>query len=655
MNRAIKLVSLYIFASLLCGCPPKAQITGKVMDQQGPVPGAHVLAMVWIEDGGKALPMPDAKALQGKERDLALEKDMKDRGLPVAYARAFADKDGRFTLGKLYFSPETKKAVKAFKQPRITRIPLKAFQKGYLKHALTTFPAGQDEDLDGATIMLSRPANWKELASDSYFRTLRRDEYDYGYSKAFGATKAEKEWFLEYTKSNLQEAYEASNIKGEKNWEEICGHDFSDVTITGANMQRNPARERCNKLLGDVETLRNWQEKWLDHSVAISQTNTPAMNAVKAAVDALGPEYAEVKANETEILSGAAEAEKDYERNSANNNYRNGVNSVPGTEEAQRLYNIGEKAKAYKALGYALYSRLPAEARYSTLTAEAAVRVLPGITDTVAGFYTLLTRPQTAQLPGGDDGNHKDSPAHKVESSTDTIKVKDYKSFQAYVAREEANQKVKPVTNETGGVRKVLKGKGIELSSSSIWAITPDNNRIVCQSQDNRGVSVIDTKMHRVEIYDARGKIMHIVAFPKAPDGRVAFSDKRLFLVRGGIRARSGFEIYDFSGRLVKSIDKEDVDGYAISHNQKYFAVTSGSSKTGDYFVLYDSDGNELWRQKIKVGGPSQIEFSPDDELVLVKMPVFWSSVEHKFLNTGKSFLLNIASKKLVLEEDYEK
>lgn len=421
MKRSTKPAVLCLFALFFSGCLPQERLTGRVIDLTGPVPEAAVLGMVWVEDGDKAGPAPDVKGLKSEEIDAAMDKDMQDRGLPAAYARTFAGKDGWFTLDNFHFSAGTKKAVKAMEQPRITRVTMWAFQRGYRKQAVTVFPQSTTSELPPATVILSRPESWKQLALDSSYRTLRQDVYDAGYSKEFGATKEEKAWFLEYTNSNLDKAYAESNIKGDKVWEEDCGHDYNDVIISTAGMQRNPAREKCNRLLHQMGVLREWKEEWLGHSQAISGRTEPHISAVKEALGALGPEYAEVKANEGYIIAGVDEAENEQRKSRTNQNLRNGLNeNKTGTEEAQRLYNTGDKAGAYKALGGVLYSQLPEEVRQGPLTAQLLIKTTPGITDTAAGFYLLMNRPLTAQLPNGDNGNHKDKPGYKAEGSTGT-------------------------------------------------------------------------------------------------------------------------------------------------------------------------------------------------------------------------------------------
>ncbi len=422
MKRSSKLFSLCLFAVLLSGCLPQEKLTGRVIDTGGPVPEAAVLGMVWIEDADKTKPAPDTKDLKSEDRDAAMEKDMKDRGLPVAYARVFSDKNGWFTLDNFHFSAETKKAVKAMKQPKITRVTMWVFQRGYRKQAVTVFPKNTTRELPTATIILFKPESWKELALDSSYRMLKRDEYDAGYSKEFGATKEEKAWFLEYTNSNLNKAYAESNIKGDKIWEEDCGHDYSDIIVSTAGMQRNPAREKCNRLLHQMGVLREWKKEWLAHSQEISGKTEPHISAIKTALDALGPEYAEVKANEGYIIAGVEEAEFQQRKSQTNQDMRNGLNdSGTRIEVAQQLYNIGDKAGAYKALGGVLYSQMPDEVREGPLTAQLTIKTMPGITDAVSGFYLLMNRPLTAQLPGNDGRNHKDKPGYKVEEATETV------------------------------------------------------------------------------------------------------------------------------------------------------------------------------------------------------------------------------------------
>lgn len=611
MKRISKLLSSCLFAVLFYGCLPREKLTGRVIDTAGPVPEAAVLGMVWIEDADKASPKPDIKNLKSEDLDAALDKDMKDRGLPVAYARAFSDKDGRFTLDKLHFSAETKKAVKAMKQPKITRITLNAFQRGYLKHAATVFPKSAIEDLSPATVTLFRPESWKQLALDSSYVTLRRNEYDAGYSKEFGATKEEKEWFLEYTKSNLDKAYAESDIKGDKQWEEDCGHDYSDLLISTAGIYRNPASEKCNRLLHQMGVLREWKEEWLAHSRITGGRTEPHISAVKAVLDALGPEYAEVKANEGYIIAGVDEAENQQRKRQTNQNLRNGLNeNKTGTEEAQRLYNAGDKAGAYKALGRTLYSQLPAEVRQGPLIAQLMVKTAPGITDAVSGFYLLMNKPLTAQLPNGDNGNHKDKPGYKVETTTETADTDGAVNNQIPVKKEGA-QKILKLGGDEIDMEKVRAKYyiGVEVGSETRREMLEDHEveRTIYKKaygQPNADYFVkvennfvgsgdeYDEVKAKVELYSADGAMLLKKDFDNARISRINVIKNGVFLVDFEpyeTQVSRKQEIYNADGKLL--YESQGITEFTPSPQADYMLFIE---KAGDLDMLkkLDSYGN---------------------------------------------------------------
>lgn len=265
----------------------------------------------------------------------------------------------------------------------------------------------------------------------------------------------------------------------------------------------------------------------------------------------------------------------------------------------------------------------------------------------------IINKPVLAQLPGGEGRNHNDKPVYKMQVSTESAEVNDYRSFQAYVAKEAAKSKRPRTTNETGVVRKVLREKGIEFSSSSVWSIAPDRSMFACQSPDNSGVSIINTKLRKVEIIDVNGNVFQAIPYSKSPDGRIAFSDTRLFVVKDGVGWDFGFEIYDFSGKLVRDVRDLDIRGFVVSNNKKVFAVTTSSPKSERYFIIYDMDGNELWRHDIEPSANSQIQFSPDDIFALVRIPSYWSNTKPQILKERKSYLFDIKNKRLISEEDY--
>lgn len=247
------------------------------------------------------------------------------------------------------------------------------------------------------------------------------------------------------------------------------------------------------------------------------------------------------------------------------------------------------------------------------------------------------------------------SPVVPTSSEAEKIQVKDYTGFKKYTENEYKKLKVIPTTIENGPVNNVLKEKGIEFSTRSIRALSSDGEKVAYQSPDKKGISLLDKKLRHVEIYNGNGETIRTVPLPKFPDGVIAFSADRLFVIKGCFGWRLGFEIYDSAGKLVKNIDENCIDGYVVSNNQKYFAVTGGMPDTGDFFILYDMAGNEVWRQKVIFGEDAKIQFSLDDKFAIVKMPIYWEGTENKSRKERKVYLLDIENHKLVSEENYEK
>jgi len=408
-----------LFAVLFCGCLPQQKLSGRLIDTSGPVADAAVLGMIWVEDAAKALPMPAIYGITPEDRDAALDKDMAARGLPVAYSRAFSDKDGQFRLEKLHFSAATTRAIKAMKQPQITRVTLWAFQRNYRKQAVTLFPR-QGKEVSPATLELIKPADWKELYRDNTVDTLTQDYMVKGYSKEFGATEHEKRWLLEYTHSNLWKAYVDSDIKGDKEMTELCGRDYSGVTVSTAGIAWDQTHERCAELKKRMGAVREIEESWISHANKSGDTFAAAKEVVRQAIALLPAEAAEPKEYESLILAGIEDA--------ANAKNKEAVLSAnPGLsmeEEARLQYGKGDKASAYRAMGNAIYTQMPDEIKQGELTAQLAARAIPGIRETAAGFYLLMNRPLTAQLPGGDGGNHKDK-LKELDKSTETISEAD--------------------------------------------------------------------------------------------------------------------------------------------------------------------------------------------------------------------------------------
>jgi outer membrane protein assembly factor BamB len=182
-----------------------------------------------------------------------------------------------------------------------------------------------------------------------------------------------------------------------------------------------------------------------------------------------------------------------------------------------------------------------------------------------------------------------------------------------------------------------------------------EKKKIAYLSPDKKGVVIIDGNTQSINIFNPKGQQIGKIPLRKFPKGPLGFSDTRLFDFNGGlINSAGGFYIYDFSGKLIKKVDNGGiVSAFMVSNNQKYLAVQAGRPETGDYFALYDMDGNELWRHKTDIGGYTNIQFSLDDKYLLVKMPLYWTN------NTGdpksqKLYIFDVSNGNLTSEEHYE-
>lgn len=243
-------------------------------------------------------------------------------------------------------------------------------------------------------------------------------------------------------------------------------------------------------------------------------------------------------------------------------------------------------------------------------------------------------------------------------STAPKTEVTSFISFHDYAAKEEAALKTQRVTIETGKVKDVLKKMGIELSDKLIYAFSKDGKKFAYKSPDKNGVAVIDGKSRHVEAYHANGKLLWRFPFLEYPDGIIAFSNTRLFVIGDGFGGCFGFKVFNSDGKTIKEIKDECVEGYMVSNTQKYFAVTSFTSDLDNHFVLYDIDGNELWRQKGVIGDHAEIQFTLDDKFVLIKIPRYWEE-DKKFLPSknvlkrNKAYVLDIGNHRVLSEEDY--
>lgn len=239
------------------------------------------------------------------------------------------------------------------------------------------------------------------------------------------------------------------------------------------------------------------------------------------------------------------------------------------------------------------------------------------------------------------------SSASTATTSVDTkdAEVKDYKGFKNYTEKEQSKLKTKPLTIENGPVKDKLKKQGIEFSPTDSSVYSKDLKRAAYSSPDKKGIAVLDGTTRIINILNPKGEIVRKIPFPEKLEGLIGFSDTRLFDFKGGFGDYDGgFFIYDLSGRLIKNVkDSGMVDAYMVSNNQKYFTVTGGLPGKEDFFILYDMNGNELWRRKTIISERPVIQFSLDDKFVLLKM-----TMSHKL------YLFSVEEGKLISEENYE-
>lgn len=246
------------------------------------------------------------------------------------------------------------------------------------------------------------------------------------------------------------------------------------------------------------------------------------------------------------------------------------------------------------------------------------------------------------------------APVTVTASKTRRIAVKDYKSFKEYVANEESYLKTKPITTDNGPVRGKMKEIGIELNPGVEIAKSKDRKKIAIISPDKKGLVLINGVAQKISIVTSEGKILHEIPIGKISKGRLGFSNSRLFCFKeNGVEYQGdGFEIYDFTGEVVKKVDGiGSVESYMVSNNQKFLAVTSGVPNDGDSVRLYNMEGVEVWKHKVAVGGGAQIKFSQDDKYLLVKMPVYWISGK---ANSKKLYVFDAGNGGLISEENYE-
>ena len=247
--------------------------------------------------------------------------------------------------------------------------------------------------------------------------------------------------------------------------------------------------------------------------------------------------------------------------------------------------------------------------------------------------------------------------------SKEHVEVRDYKSFLEYYSKEMAGINDAEVNVDKGEVKNVLKKMKIDLSPSKWSAHSTDSTKLAYKSQNKKSIAIVDAKLSNVEMYNAKGERLARVPYSTYPEGVLVFSSTRLFSVRGCFGWTFGFQIFDLAGKLVKDYGKEyGVCGeyFTVSNTQKYFALIGCwmDKGTDEYLILYDMDGNELWRHEVVNGRGTEILFSLDDKYAAVKFPGYWETdksvaPEKVVPKQKKVYIFDIGRRKLISEENY--
>jgi len=257
-----------------------------------------------------------------------------------------------------------------------------------------------------------------------------------------------------------------------------------------------------------------------------------------------------------------------------------------------------------------------------------------------------VAHPAMAQKTGGDP---------ITESGLTNMTVQNYEGFKRYSkrSREIAEEEGMAILGPLDSIR--FNSKGIVLSQDAPVKTSRDGKQIAYLSS-NKQVAMVDTELKKVTIFNDSGEIVRTGVFPKISPAGLAFSDNKLFLVESILDGNGGFTIYDFNGRVVKRVNPGDVDAYKLSNTKRYFAVTVSKDGKDCYVIVYNTDGDELWRVNITIGARVDIEFSADDRYLAVKLPTYFEVVNGKRTRKHrKVYVLNLEVKKMVAAENYEK
>jgi len=273
----------------------------------------------------------------------------------------------------------------------------------------------------------------------------------------------------------------------------------------------------------------------------------------------------------------------------------------------------------------------------------------------------VMLTAQMAFAAKNDAGVLKSSATMAVEQEISTIAAKDVKNYKTFLEYANKTERLAVKAGKPAGLRsedvvRVNRGNAkFELSLAKPIHTDAENKQISYLGADKQ-VAIYDVRSKTVSILDASGRVVRegvITPHPRGV-GLITFSDTRIFEICGGIRCTGGVKIFDYKGNLLKEVNPGTIFNYAISHNKKYLAVTSGRRGEEAYFILYAQDGTELLREQLP-NTTAKISFTRDDDFVAVKIRpycMFNSKTGCDLTKSTKVYVIDVLGRKVLSNEE---
>lgn len=180
-------------------------------------------------------------------------------------------------------------------------------------------------------------------------------------------------------------------------------------------------------------------------------------------------------------------------------------------------------------------------------------------------------------------------------------------------------------------------------------------------SANRAQVAVFSWDNETFDVYNSSGAKINSTPLSDLPfkkGGTYTFTETRIFHIPKSLYGCGGFDIITSTGGFIRHLNICDIEGYAVSYDQKLFLVASMDKEPNGFFRVYDMDGNELWKHEISSASEAKLELSHDNRFVAIKMPEYWvypnkTDPYHATRKENKLYLFDIAKRTLVSEEDY--